>query len=64
MVDVAEQCGYEHLEHFSKVFKKVVGHPPGEHRRNWRRMMSRAGASHGCPDRRSGRDAAFRMLSS
>ncbi|WP_157211149.1 xylose operon transcription regulator XylR [Verrucomicrobium spinosum] len=37
LLDVAEQCGYRHLEHFSKVFKKVVGHPPGEHRRNWRR---------------------------
>ena len=33
MVAVAERCGYEHLEHFSRVFKKVVGHTPGQHRR-------------------------------
>jgi LacI family transcriptional regulator len=64
MVDVAEQCGYEHLEHFSKVFKKVVGHPPGEHRRNWRRLMSRAGTPPACLDRQSAKGDAHRMLSS
>ncbi len=32
MIEIAERCGYEHLEHFSKVFKKVMGHPPGRHR--------------------------------
>lgn len=30
--EVAVRCGYTHTEHFSKVFKKVLGYSPGKHR--------------------------------
>jgi LacI family transcriptional regulator len=33
MLDIAERCGYEHPEHFSAVFKKVMGLPPGAYRK-------------------------------
>ena len=33
MLDIAERCGYEHLEHFSAVFKKVMSLPPGAYRK-------------------------------
>ncbi|MEY4483830.1 MAG: Xylose operon regulatory protein [Verrucomicrobiota bacterium] len=32
MMEVAERCGYEHVEHFGKVFKKVMGCSPGKYR--------------------------------
>lgn len=63
MVEVAEQCGYEHLEHFSKVFKKVVGHPPGEHRRNWRRMVSGGSSRTGNAARPPGRGESRQVTS-
>lgn len=37
MMEIAERCGYEHLEHFSTVFKKTTGQPPGLYRRVSRR---------------------------
>lgn len=40
LVEVAERCGYEYLEHFSKVFKKVVGKPPAAYRKAWRKGLS------------------------
>ncbi len=33
MIDVAERCGYEHVEHFSTVFKKTTGLSPGAYRK-------------------------------
>lgn len=41
MLDIAERCGYEHPEHFSVVFKKVMGLPPGAYR-NQHRLSKRA----------------------
>jgi len=40
MMEIAERCGYEHLEHFSTVFKKTTGQPPGLYRRVARRRAS------------------------
>jgi LacI family transcriptional regulator len=42
LFEVAERCGYEYPEHFSKVFKKVMGCPPGEYRKSWRNLTAGA----------------------
>lgn len=39
MIDIAERCGYEHVEHFSNMFKKVTGQPPGGYRKIFNAYM-------------------------
>jgi LacI family transcriptional regulator len=39
MMDIAERCGYEHVEHFSTVFKKTVGHSPGHYRKKMQGLL-------------------------
>ena len=31
---VAEKCGFEHAEYFSRLFKKKLGSTPGEFRKS------------------------------
>jgi len=38
-MDIAERCGYEHVEHFSTVFKKTVGHSPGHYRKKMQGLL-------------------------
>lgn len=40
MMEIAERCGYEHLEHFSTVFTKTIGKRPGLYRKLSRRIDS------------------------
>ena len=39
MMDIAERCGYEHVEHFSTVFKKTVGQSPGHYRKKMQGLL-------------------------
>ena len=32
---IAQECGLEDANYFSRLFKKVEGIPPGEYRRQW-----------------------------
>ena len=37
LAQIAEQCGFADVHHFSKTFKRVFGAPPGAYRDNLRR---------------------------
>lgn len=34
--EIAAECGYDNLEHFSRQFKKIIGMPPSKYRNNKR----------------------------